>query len=286
MCNRLVVLVGTLAFFIPASVQAAQRQQSGGTQDQKTAPPSAPAPRHDISGIWGPTRGPGAGIQAGGVQAMPDDGKPEHTPPYSALGLKTLEAHKPLYGKRAVLSSLSNDPRDVCDPLGFPRADFYQIRYEQFVQTDREILLLYEYDKRWRSIWLDRELPKEIPESRWYGYSVAKWSDDTTLDVQTVGIIGEPKAWLDETGRPISDDARIEEWFHRVDHDHLEWTVQIDDPKMYTKPWLAMDKFSMKLQSPDFDIWGKYQVEMICSPTEIKGYNDSIGDAASGLNGK
>jgi hypothetical protein len=217
---------------------------------------------------------------------MPDDGKPEHTPPYSVLGLKTLESHKPLFGRRAVLSSFSNDPRSVCDPLGFPRADFYQIRYEQFVQTDRQVTLLYEYEKRWRTIWLDRELPKEIPEPRWYGYSVGKWVDDTTLAVQTVGIVGEPRAWLDETGRPISDDARIEERFHRVDHDHLEWTVTIDDPKMYTKPWLAMDKFPMKLQPPDFDIWGKYQVEMICSPTDVKAYNDSIGDAASGINTK
>jgi hypothetical protein len=262
---------------------AAAGQAKDQAKDQKA---STPAPRHDISGIWGPARAAGDGIQANGVWSYPDDGKPEHTPPYSALGLKTLEAHKPLFGKRAVLSSLSNDPRSLCDPLGFPRSDFYQIRYEQFIQNDREVAMLYEYEKRWRSIWLDRELPKEIPEQRWYGYSVGKWADDTTLVVQTIGVFGEPKAWLDETGRPLSDDARIEEQFHRVDHDHLEWTVTIDDPKMYTKPWVAMNKFPMKLQSPDFDIWGKYQVEMICSPTDVKNYNDSIGDPASGLNGK
>ena len=209
---------------------------------------------------------------------MPEDGKPEHVPPYSALGLKALQAHKPLFGPRAVFpSTLSNDPRSICDPLGFPRADFYQIRYEQIIQNDREIVLMYEFEKRWRSIWMDRELPKEIPDNRWYGYSVGKWADDTTLVVQTVGIIGEPRAWLDETGRPISEDAKVEERFHRVDHDNLEWTVTIDDPQMYTKPWVAMNKFPMKLQSPDFDIWGKYQQEMICSPSDIKAYNESIG---------
>jgi hypothetical protein len=35
--------------------------------------------------------------------------------------------------------------------------------------------------------------------------------------------------------------------------------------------------FPMKLQSPNFDIWGTYQQEMICSPSDIKAYNDSIG---------
>jgi glycerol kinase len=31
-----------------------------------------------------------------------------------------------------------------------------------------------------------------------------------------------------------------------VDQDHLELTVTIDDPKMYTKPWLALNKFHVK----------------------------------------
>jgi hypothetical protein len=272
------VLIGLLAFVALGLTEAALSQQSGAgaSKVQKAAAP--PAPRHDLSGIWGPAAGPGTGIQANGVYSMPDDGKPEHVPPYSALGLKTLEAHKPLYGQRAVFpSTLSNDPRSICDPIGFPRADFYQIRYEQFIQNDREIVLMYEFEKRWRSIWLDRELPKEIPDNRWYGYSVGKWVDDTTLVVQTVGIIGEPRAWLDETGRPVSEDAKVEERFHRVDHDNMEWTVTIDDPQMYTKPWVAMNKFPMKLQPPDFDIWGKYQQEMICAPSDIKAYNDSIG---------
>jgi hypothetical protein len=267
------VLIGLLTFVDLGFTQAALSQQRGaGGNEQKT--PSAPAPRHDLSGIWAPARGPGAGIQPNGVAS----GGPLYSQPYTPLGLKTMEAHKPLYGQRAVFpSTLSDDPRAECNPLGFPRADFYQIRYEQFMQNDREIVLLYEYEKRWRSIWLDRELPKEVPEPRWYGYSVGKWVDDTTLEVHTVGVFGEPKAWLDETGRPISDDAKVEEQFHRVDHDTMEWTVTIDDPKMYSKPWVAMDKFQMKLQSSDLDIWGKYQVEMICSPTEVKEYNDSIG---------
>lgn len=57
----------------------------------------------------------------------------------------------------------------------------------------------------------------------------------------------------------------------------MEWTVTIDDPVMYTKPWAAMNTFPMKLQPPNLDIWNKYQEEMICSPSEVKAYDDSIG---------
>jgi hypothetical protein len=300
MRDRLVVLAGVVLFASLVLVEAARPQQSGAAKDQKAAAPvvlvdgwgrpvkspvgktSAPAPVHDISGIWEPANGPGDGIQANGVKDMPYDGKPEHDPPYTPLGLQTLKSHKALFGYAAVLESLNNDPRGKCDPLGFPRADFYQLRHTQIIQNERQVVVLYEFEKRWRTIWTDgRELPKEIPQPRWYGYSVGKWADDTTFVVQTVGTMGDERAWLDETGRPVSDAMRVEEQFHRVDHDHLELTVTLDDPKMYTKPWVAMKKFPLKWQSPDYDV-----TEMICSPIEMEKYNKEYGDAASGIESK
>jgi hypothetical protein len=141
---------------------------------------------------------------------------------------------------------------------------------------------LYQFEKRWRTIWIDgRELPKEIPENRWYGYSVGKWENDNTLVVQTIGTMGDERAWLDNTGRPVSDAMRVEERFHRVDRDHLELTVTIDDPKMYTRPWVAINKFPMKLQSPDYDV-----IEMMCIPTESEKYHKEYGDVASETVGK
>jgi hypothetical protein len=241
-----------------------------------------PAPRHDISGTWEPARGPGDGIQANGPHDMPYDGKPEHDPPYTALGLETLKSHKALFGYAAVLESLSNDPRNRCDPLGFPRADFYQIRHTQIMQDEHKVAILYEFEKRWRVIWIDgRELPKEIPSPRYYGYSVGKWADDTTLVVNTFGLVGNEKIWLDETGRPASDAMHVEERFHRLDHDHLDLTVTIDDPKMYTRPWVALNKFPMRLQSPDYDV-----VEMMCIPSEEEQYYKDYGDQASGVDSK
>jgi hypothetical protein len=136
------------------------------------------------------------------------------------------------------------------------------------------VVILYEFDRVWRVIWTDgRELPKD-PEPRWYGYSVGNWVDDYTLVVQTSGT--DERTWLDHAGRPHTGDLRVEERFHRADYDHLEWTVIIDDPKMYTQSWAAMDKFPMKLQPPDFDVR-----EMICSPSELTEYNKLIGSPAS-----
>ena len=67
-----------------------------------------------------------------------------------------------------------------------------------------------------------------------------------------------------------------EERFQRVDRDHLEWTVTIDDPKMYTQPWVALDKLPFYLQPPNLDVR-----EMICSPSDSAAYDKLIGNPAS-----
>lgn len=235
-------------------------------------PKAAPAPRHDISGIWDPGN---RGIQGRGPQAMPADGRPEHNLPYTPLGLQMFVRNKPANGPTEVPEAEVNDPVHMCDPQGFPRENLFELRTTQIIQTPVQVVVLYEYDKVWRVIWTDgRELPND-PEPRWYGYSVGKWKDDTTFVVQTSGT--DERTWLDNAGRPHSSDLRVEEQFHRVDHDTLELTVTIDDPKIYTKPWVALDKLRFDLQPPNFDVR-----EMICSPSETAEYNRKHAIPAAG----
>jgi hypothetical protein len=248
--------------------QSARPQQPGATSSQK----GAAAPRHDISGTWDPGNN---GIQPLGPRNMPEDGKPEHQLPYTPLGLEVLNSHKPSNGVRSVLPGETNDPVVYCDPQGMPREDLYELRTTQIIQTPLKVFVLYEFGKIWRVVWTDgRELPKD-PESRWFGYSIGKWEDDYTFVVQTSGI--DERTWVDRAGRPHSADLRVEEKFHRVDRDTLELTVTINDPKMYTKPWVALDKLPFKLEPPNFDVR-----EMLCSPSEFAEYNKIIGNPASG----
>ena len=270
--------------------------QESAAKDPKSATAgdhqSAPASRHDLSGTWEPANGPQDGVQADGVKAMPNDGKPQHQLPYTQFGLQLSKAHHALEGANAVLPGEFDDPRDKCEPLGFPRMNFYNLRETQILQNPYKIVMLYQYATTWRVIWTDgRPLPKlvdggvlvngEVKEPRYYGYSVGTWVDDTTLKIQTIGMMGEDRVWLDTAGRPISDQLRVEETLHRVDHDHLEWSVLIDDPKMYTKPWIAMNKFPMKLEDPHRDVMEQY-----CSPSEMDRYNQLFGNPSSVPTGK
>lgn len=229
------------------------------------AVPPVPAPRRDVTGTWEPANGPGDGIQPFGAKNMPDDGKPEHQLSYTPAGLEALQPHKPGFGTRAVEPEQINDPVNSCDPQGMPREDLYEVRSTRIVQTPKNILILYQYGKVWRTIWTDgRQLPQD-PEPRWYGYSAGRWVDDYTFVAETTGT--DERTWVDNAGRPHSGEMHIEERFHRVSRDRLELTVTLTDPKFYTKPWVALDKFPLKLQPDDFDVR-----EMICSTSEYQQY--------------
>jgi hypothetical protein len=306
----LIIVAPAMIFSLLAFARSGQAQQAPAAAKQKatlTDQRSAAAPRHDVSGTWEPANGPSEGIQPDGVKAMPNDGKPEHQLPYTPYGLQAYKSHKALEGYdsesenekyRHIPDSNvdSNDPRVKCEPLGFPRMNHYHVGQTEIAQEEFKIVILYQNDERYRIIWTDgRDVPTPIEggvhlgkgwgtdsnsdrEQRYYGYSVGKWVDDTTLVVETLGTMPEDRVWLDETGRPISDQVHVTETFHRVDHDHLELTEMINDPKMYTKPWLALNKAAFNLGNPHQD-----PTAIICSPLEIEKYYEEYGNVVSGV---
>ena len=148
------------------------------------------------------------------------------------------QRNKPGNGPRTAPVAEINDPLStIGDPSGFPRLLTFELRPFQVVHTPNQVLMLYMFEKRWRVIWTDgRQLPKE-PDPRWYGYSVGRWEDDTTFVVETVGM--DDRTWVDNSGYPHSTSLRVTERYQRVSQNTLELTVTIDDPLVYTKPWIA-----------------------------------------------
>ena len=240
----------------------------GNTQAKKSSAASTGVPRHDISGTWTPEK-EGSGIAGAGPYSAPSDGK--HEPPYTAAALEKMKAYRPGNGLYEVAPPLINDPAVIyCDPQGMPRVDLYELRDTHIFHEKAKTFILYQYEHLWREIWTDgRELPKK-PEPRWLGYSIGTWEDDYTFVTQTIGVDG--RTWLDKTGRPHSEDMRVEERFHRASKDLLELTVTIDDPTMYTAKWKPLDKFRMKLLPEDSE-----PIEMLCSVSEYMLYNQQMG---------
>ena len=142
-----------------------------------------PAPRRDLSGIWEPARGPGDAIQARGARNFPDTGRPEHELPFTPAGREAVLENKPAWGPRQVPSALSNDPQPLCEPQGFPRIHLHNYRTVQSLQTPKQVLILYQFNRKWRNIWTDGRANPTVDdflEPRFWGYTVGRWQDDYT----------------------------------------------------------------------------------------------------------
>jgi hypothetical protein len=203
---------------------------------------SAPAPKTadgkpDFSGMWQAFRGvmnTNRPCPTGECDELRDTdhwlnygaGMPGGLPyqPWAAAKLKQREAD---LGK--------DDPTSYCLPLGTPR-DLVAPGFKKIVHTPGLMVLMNERNASFRQIFIDgRPLPED-PQPSWSGYSTAKWEGDT-LVVQTNGLRDD--MWLDRSGSPLTDAAKVTERFRRPNYGHLEIEVSIDDPKAYTKPWTA-----------------------------------------------
>jgi hypothetical protein len=259
---RLVVLIAASVAVFAAALPHAQLKpwNNPGLSGQPSGP-SGPAPRRDLSGTWDAGN---AGIQPTGHVAAP----------FTPRGEQMAKANNPGNGSRLVQVTDDNDPLSTMgDPTGFPRIVLYELRPFQIVQTSNQVLILYMFEKRWRVIWTDgRALPTN-PDPRWYGYSVGRWVDDSTLVVNTVGT--DDRTWLDNAGNPHSNSLRVEERYHRVNRQTMELTVTLDDPVVYTKPWVAVDKMKINLMPDGSDL-----MEMIPSASEAAAYKRVIASKA------
>jgi hypothetical protein len=268
--RSIIVLAAMLALSSVAMAQADGVGAKLGTKDSlykgnrlKPDPtPGGPAPIHDVSGSW-----------AGNLT-------PERLeiPPLTPLGQKMFSMNKP---ETEVGTGHSNDPMNTCDPLGIPRNLVFETRGLAFgtIPPDR-IVVLHQYQRIWRYVWMDghHELPtkfdtKDGAASRWYGYSVGHWDGDYTLVIDTVGM--NDQSWLDKAGHPHSVDAHIEERYTRVDHNHMQMVVTVDDPKIYTKPFvLSKNEYRW---TPDQEA-----EEQMCVPSEMIQYMNLISKPAFG----
>ena len=223
--------------------------------------PADPAPKHDISGAW-----------EGPIAANAGD----PAPPMTELGRKLAALNK---SNGAANVADSNDPFDHCDPLGFPRNTVWELRGLAIGQMANRVLILSQYEKIWREVWTDgRALPKNAgssdpnaPDPRYYGYSVGHWDGDYTFVVDSVGT--DDSTWLDNEGHPHSSDLRVTERYTRVDHNTLKVTVNVEDPKIFTKPFLLGTTVYKWIPDQEFE-------EQLCIPSEAQAYLDAIATPA------
>ncbi len=258
-------LAVTVAF---SSVAIGQASKAGtkeslynGNKLKPDPTPGGPAPVHDVSGSW-----------AGNL--VPER---QPVPPLTPQGQKLASLNK---AEPFVGTGHSNDPMNTCDPLGIPRNLVFETRGLAFATMPNRIAVLHQYQRIWRYVWMDgHELPnsfdtKDGVASRWYGYSVGHWDGDYTLVIDTTGL--NDQSWLDRDGHPHSVNAHIQERYTRVNYNHLQMVVTVDDPAIYTKSFVLSKNEYRWIPDQEAE-------EQICVPSEMIRYMSLIGKPSFGV---
>lgn len=141
-------------------------------------------------------------------------------------------------------SALSNDPLFLfCIPPGGPRQFQlpYGIQLVEQRQRERIFVLMGSGNRNWRLIYTDdrssvSQVSGNDDNPLFYGRSLAHWDDDTLI-VNSSGY--NEGFWFSNGGLPHTRLLQLEERITRTDLNTLSYSVTIDDPGTYTRPWTS-----------------------------------------------
>lgn len=281
-------------------VQGCQRE----AEPTASSTASAQLDPHDLSGIWvrfGP-RGDRGSNQGG--MPFPEGGDNafgKEVPPFTPEGQKMFDTIKPGNGRvlgspdalahpeehigrrRAVAEKFQNDPTGQCTPSGLTRIilSTYFAPMEIIHAKDR-VIQHFDWTTDQRTIYTDgRQLPKEPQLLTWNGFSVGRWEGDTFI-VDSNGF--QENTWLDQFGYPHSDQMRLEERYRRIAPDRLELVMTLNDPKVYTTPWVGQKKTFRLLSTEESTIEEGWTglLDNRCVPAEEFYFNAAIRNPAGG----
>jgi len=253
-----VIIVAAIAAPLPAQwvnyATPGVPKTPNGTPNLGAPTPRTPDGKPDLSGIW----------EAENTRACPSDGCFDSM----KIGDQFIDLGSRLNGglpyqpwaaaavKVRTAENGKDDPETHCMPLGVPRMHIYP-NFRKILQVPGLVVFLDEHNATYRQIFTDgRPLPVD-PQPSWNGYSVGTWEGDT-LVVQTNGL--RDGMWLDRSGSPTTDAAKVTERFRRINYGNMEIEITVDDPKAYTRPW------TVKLNQ--FVVLNSELLDYICNENE------------------
>lgn len=151
--------------------------------------------------------------------------------------------YRPEFWERVRYLDINGNVEDmtfICMPQGVPRMG----APDRIVQTDSDVVLLYQHRNTWRVVPTDGRPhdPLNAQDQTFLGDSVGRWEGDT-LVVDVVGF--NDLTWLGWPGWFHTNEMRVEERFTRSG-DTLRYDVTVYDPEVLLEPWV-MDSVELPL---------------------------------------
>jgi hypothetical protein len=157
-------------------------------------------------------------------------------------------------------------PKERCWPVGVPAFLLYPATPVYFLQTPKEVVLVWMQDHQVRRVRLN-EQHETNPRTGWFGDSVGHYEGDT-LVVDTIGL--SPRTFVDNYFTPHTDQLHVVERFRMIEEGRtLEVTVHVEDPGAFTTPWNAMQLYRRTENGPI--------VETVCAENNDDHFDHDIG---------
>ena len=131
-------------------------------------------------------------------------------------------------------------PKERCWPIGVPGFVLYPVFPTYFVQTPKQITMIWAEDHQVRRIYLNVSHSAQVKPS-WFGESVGHYEGDT-LVVDTIGL--NTKTFVDNYRTPHTEKLHVVERFRMIDGGQtLEVRLHVEDEGAFTTPWAAIQRY-------------------------------------------
>jgi hypothetical protein len=230
--------------------------QGGPETEETKALAAKPTPRMkdghpDLNGIWyRPLLFLGSAEQQGNTLEAVNKPDANFTA-FAAAVTPKPEQYRPSY-KPELLAKVAEynqqqvklDPGFYCKPPGVPRIG----PPHQIVATPGQVVFLYSdlAGNFWRIIPTDGRPHRTDADETYLGDAVGHWEGDT-LVVDTNNFNDD--TWLADNGLFHSDALHVIERLTRKG-DTIRYEVTVDDPKVFTQPWIMQPRTLTPLKEP------------------------------------
>jgi hypothetical protein len=253
------VLTAATAVMAMASMTPAMAQQRAAPPDFSSGNAGWLTFNVDFSvvpGATGPLRSDPAHPRVSNAEAL----RTGKQPTYFVADLAHADILKPWVVARmkkdndeVVGGKIAFTPHSFCMPAGVPGYHLYGFQPLYFVQTRKEVVMIYSNDQQVRHVYLDVPHSPNVTPS-WYGESVGHYEGDT-LVVDTIGL--NDKTFVDNFRTPHTEKLHVVERFKLVDSGRaMRVDITFDDPDAFNAPWSVTQHYN-RVQQP--------MAELVCA---------------------
>ena len=140
-----------------------------------------------------------------------------------------------------------------CWPGGTPGQLLVPAEPIFFIQTPKEVWIIWQRDHMVRRVYLNREHSTN-PKPTWFGESVGHY-ENGELVIDTIGfLVGHEFDFVDNWRTPHTKDLHVVERWKLADGGNaIQATVTVDDPGTFNKPWSGTAQWRKVNQGPMID---------------------------------